>query len=468
MFFLHAKGKKRVAFYTTGLGLMAAALIACWSAHSNGSLILSGLIGIYLLIRMNSFLNLRRRFYRIILLICVWISVILFFVISNPLNPHPGGIFKEAFASSRWQAGLPTRLAIWYTTLEMIKDHLWFGVGSGNFTYVYPSVDSALVKTDLKLAPYAHLWTNAAHNVFLQIWAETGAIGLLLCLCALATVFHELFRRVNDESPVNRMILFATILALFAWLLQGQMSFPLQTPVSTLMFALWISVPVALTPKGKNIALPLLVPVEFEKMGMRVTVYLENMRRPARLALEPAWGKMGQNMIKIVLIGAVVVVGWITYRGLAAQTYFRYGREQTAFFLQNSTRMNSAKISTESLALVEQRYKKALQLWPWLTDCRSAWSDLLLRAGAWEESRKQGEKTRRRLDTVEVYLREAQALVEVGRNQEAGVTFWIVLQRAPYLAREFPRLTRLALQHSEALKSSENSPVSSQNSGSGS
>lgn len=60
------------------------------------------------------------------------------------------------------------RLAHWQAAEGMITDHPWFGVGFGNYEIAYP-----LYRT--------LYWVNGlghAHNYYLNIWAETGVVGL--------------------------------------------------------------------------------------------------------------------------------------------------------------------------------------------------------------------------------------------------------------------------------------------------
>ena len=61
------------------------------------------------------------------------------------------------------------RLAHWQSALEMARDHLWLGVGFGNYEAAY--------------ADYAFLnWPAAlghAHNYYLNLLAETGVVGII-------------------------------------------------------------------------------------------------------------------------------------------------------------------------------------------------------------------------------------------------------------------------------------------------
>jgi O-antigen ligase len=61
------------------------------------------------------------------------------------------------------------RLAHWQAALDMWRDHLWLGVGFGNYAVVYPAY--AIGRW---LDPLGH-----AHNYYLNVAAETGLTGLL-------------------------------------------------------------------------------------------------------------------------------------------------------------------------------------------------------------------------------------------------------------------------------------------------
>ena len=63
------------------------------------------------------------------------------------------------------------RWAIWESTIAMIEDHPFFGIGWGAFWMVYPSYDFYLQGADVKLVH--------AHNVYLNYAAEIGIAGAL-------------------------------------------------------------------------------------------------------------------------------------------------------------------------------------------------------------------------------------------------------------------------------------------------
>ena len=70
---------------------------------------------------------------------------------------------------SPFNYALIERLAHWQAAQEMSRYHFWLGVGIGNYEPVYPAY--ALINWPFAL--------GHAHNIYLNILAETGIIGLL-------------------------------------------------------------------------------------------------------------------------------------------------------------------------------------------------------------------------------------------------------------------------------------------------
>jgi putative inorganic carbon (HCO3(-)) transporter len=91
------------------------------------------------------------------------------------------------------------RLAHWQAALGMWQDHLWLGVGFGNYEVVYPAY--AIGRW---LDPLGH-----AHNYLLNVGAELGFIGLLGYLIFWAWVIAFALRALvkTETSSLNRAIL---------------------------------------------------------------------------------------------------------------------------------------------------------------------------------------------------------------------------------------------------------------------
>jgi len=96
------------------------------------------------------------------------------------------------------------RLAHWQTALRMWSDHPWLGVGIGNYAIVYPIY--ALPRWP---DPLGH-----AHNYYLNMGAETGAIGLACYLIFLLSALWQAYRATQVTEGLPRAIALGTLGAL--------------------------------------------------------------------------------------------------------------------------------------------------------------------------------------------------------------------------------------------------------------
>ncbi len=128
-------------------------------------------------------------------------------------NRLPGGIVQRV--TSSFTQGLPVddvrgvditdenfavveRLAHWQAAAGMARDHFWLGVGLGNYEAAYPNY--RLINW---AAPLGH-----AHNYYLNLWAETGLLGLLAYLLFWTAVFWENKRLLQTmDAPQRGLVL---------------------------------------------------------------------------------------------------------------------------------------------------------------------------------------------------------------------------------------------------------------------
>ena len=84
------------------------------------------------------------------------------------------------------------RLFYWQTTLKVIKNNWLWGVGPGNFRFFYTHYMNPLATE-----------TRFAHNLFLQIFAETGVVGFtgfLLFINATGVIIVKTFLRRGSSN----------------------------------------------------------------------------------------------------------------------------------------------------------------------------------------------------------------------------------------------------------------------------
>ena len=126
----------------------------------------------------------------------ILVATLLFsWVDSGQAAKHLGLIFH--IKSPDWVDS--SRKSLAFDSLRMWRDHLVLGVGVGNFETAYPGYQS--LPTDL--------WIDHAHDDYLEAAAETGLIGAVLILSALALffrlAFQDLHHRLRSEGGWIRL-----------------------------------------------------------------------------------------------------------------------------------------------------------------------------------------------------------------------------------------------------------------------
>lgn len=115
---------------------------------------------------------------------------------------------------------LSVRVKLYTNLLEYIFSHfgiLFFGLGAG-VENVY-----ALLKNELKIdVPHAH-------SILLELWAESGLIGLALFLLAGGILFVNLVRTIK-MSEKGRSVAFTVLASLMAFFIMGLTDFIICSP----------------------------------------------------------------------------------------------------------------------------------------------------------------------------------------------------------------------------------------------
>src|SRR5205807_2677507 len=92
------------------------------------------------------------------------------------------------------------RVPIWGAAISMFAHHPIFGAGVNNFGYLIDSYDP-------------NLGVNQAHNLFLNIAAERGILGIATFLLVVAVVFQTLRSAWRSASGFSNRVLTAGIIA---------------------------------------------------------------------------------------------------------------------------------------------------------------------------------------------------------------------------------------------------------------
>ena len=382
--------------------VFAAALTVCFSVGSNLGLIAGAGVMLGLEIRYERTRLFRRR-RRWIVLALLWTAMLALYLTDQPLNPHRPSLWSEAFDSERWKEGGPTRLVIWAGGLEMISDHPWIGVGAGNFTYVYPEMQSPLLEGHPELLSYQGSWTNAAHNMLLQTEAELGVAGMMAFLALLAVAFRSLLAGIMLAGRFEFLHRMTLAGLLSAFLAQAMMNFSLQQPSgATALYLLLLGIAVERNSRRRPMRFP---PIILGMGWVRPRIEFRTLGRPEAVGLSfHMAGSMGVAGAAILMAVACAALPLLR-RPLAAQ--IEHGRAR-----QSQVQGNSAQEEVHLL--------RALELNPRAEGCRSRYSQFLVEQNRPKEALEQLEIVRRRLNSNELWQREADAWDQLGEFDKAA------------------------------------------------
>jgi len=158
------------------------------------------------------------------------------FAARGTLNPTSFDI-KERLASLTdfSDPSLLERSLIWKTGIEMIRENTVWGVGFGNYEVHHPRYQIPFFKDEFWNRHTS--FPDRMHNEFLDMWAETGLVGLGLMLLAITGAAGAGFAALKRGGPEGRTA--AGILAGgIGLLLYANAQFPLH--VVTVSSFVWI------------------------------------------------------------------------------------------------------------------------------------------------------------------------------------------------------------------------------------
>ncbi len=135
------------------------------------------------------------------------------------------------------------RLAIWQNTWEMVKDHLWLGIGFGTFYLYYPGYRQAGADDSTG---------NWAHMDPLQYWAEMGVIAPLLFYGLCIAVLVRTIKAINTlpKDSAERAGIMAMFCGLFAMILHTHATFHLYIMPILIVTGTWLALWYHLTAKA--------------------------------------------------------------------------------------------------------------------------------------------------------------------------------------------------------------------------
>ncbi|WP_432408823.1 O-antigen ligase family protein [Wukongibacter sp. M2B1] len=150
------------------------------------------------------------------------------FLISIILINGSFGIERLSINKSLHDNSMLYRLEIYKATLEIIKEHLWFGTGLNTMKHYIHNYSKVVT------APVDH-----AHNLILHILGETGFIGLIIFGIILLTLIRNLYYTYRLEDDFYKDIAVSGFLGFLSILIHGFIDAPIVAP-QFLFFTIYI------------------------------------------------------------------------------------------------------------------------------------------------------------------------------------------------------------------------------------
>jgi tetratricopeptide (TPR) repeat protein len=151
------------------------------------------------------------------------------------LTPAGSRVVKKSLSSFSFNdPSIRFRFLAWKSSLNMIKDNTFFGVGLGNYSLSLPQYQTA----DLdRMAEQTGTTIDNPHNEFLFFLSETGLVGFICWLVFLISVFLFSFRELKRSRNFGEMIFTGGLFAgLWGFLVNSLFAFNFHLPSSSLAF----------------------------------------------------------------------------------------------------------------------------------------------------------------------------------------------------------------------------------------
>jgi len=253
-YFLLEQNKKIRILYFLLLSILYATLMICQSRGIWISISLTAILAIYIIFKLKFYEIFRKNKKWLFLLLVTFLVVTIIYSTDNPLNKSAITVPQRAISTFDEQdPSINTRLLIWKTTLEMIKDRPILGSGIGTFKMNYLIYQAEFLKNNPYYIQYSGK-AGEAHNEYLQMWAEIGIIGLGIFI-GVILMFYSLiidYLKKND-SDKEKIIVFGLVLGITCFLIHCLFTFPLHVPALGITFFALLGLAVVYT---RKISLP--------------------------------------------------------------------------------------------------------------------------------------------------------------------------------------------------------------------
>ena len=249
-YFLLEKSIRNKILYFILLSILYTTLMICQSRGIWISISITVIFAIYIIFKFKFCEIFKRNKKWLFSLLITFLVITIIYSTDNPLNKSAITVPQRAMSTFDEQdPSINTRLLIWKTTLEMIKDRPIFGSGIGTFKMNYLNYQAEFLKNNPYYIKYS-VKAGEAHNEYLQMWAEIGIIGLGIFM-GIILMFYSLiidYLKKND-SDKDKIIVFGLVLGITCFLIHSLFTFPLHVPALGITFFTLVGLTVIYTRK---------------------------------------------------------------------------------------------------------------------------------------------------------------------------------------------------------------------------
>jgi O-antigen ligase/Tfp pilus assembly protein PilF len=235
-YFLSEKIRKKIIYFFL-LSILYATLMICQSRGIWISISITVILAIYIIFKLKFYEIFKINKKWLFLLLITFLIITIIYSTDNPLNKSAITVLQRAISTfDENDPSINTRLLIWKTTLEMIKDRPIFGSGIGTFKMNYLNYQAEFLRKNPGYIKYSGK-AGEAHNEYLQIWAELGIIGLALFLL----IFYFFYKTIIDfykssKNIKDKTIMLGLVMGITCFLIHCLFSFPLHVPALGITF----------------------------------------------------------------------------------------------------------------------------------------------------------------------------------------------------------------------------------------
>ena len=218
LLFSGAVSKEKRLLYWTAIGLMGVALVM---SGSRGGLVALVAALIFLVVVNTKSATSSRLFVKAGLAAALVVGI----VVGTILIGGDSTLTRIA-ETANTKDPTSSRLEIWMTTVEIIKQNPIFGIGWAAYPIAYTKFDPLSGRERVE----------QAHNDYLQILADAGIVGAIFGLLFVFWLFRAGFARLDSSDDFRRGIAAGALAGCFAILVHSVFDFVLHTTAISLLF----------------------------------------------------------------------------------------------------------------------------------------------------------------------------------------------------------------------------------------